>query len=92
MTNPAVIKKPLTSDKATALSKSGKYIFTVARSSTKNEVKKAIKKIYGVDVIAVNVVSQKPKRKRYRGVVTLRGRDKKAIVTVKEGQKIDLGI
>jgi large subunit ribosomal protein L23 len=86
-----IIKKPWVTEKATGIGAHRQYIFLVQQSATKPEVKKAVKELYKVDVTAVNIVNLPAKHKRYRGVK--RGSDvgrKKAIVTLKEGQKIDL--
>ena len=71
--------------------KDRKYVFIVAKNATKPEVKKAIKDIYKVDVAEVNIVNRPAKRKRFAG--RIQGAQeglRKAIVTLKEGQKIDL--
>jgi large subunit ribosomal protein L23 len=91
MAAPFIIKKPWVTEKATDLSASGKYVFMVQNGAAKPEIKKAIKEIYKVDVVAVNVVNRPPKSKRFGG--GLRGAQegyRKAIVTLKEGQKIDI--
>lgn len=85
-----IIKKPLVTEKSTALSNDGKYVFIVKPEATKNEIKKAVRSIYKVEPTAVNVVSRPAKTKK---VGALRGRQagyKKAIVTLKKGQKIDI--
>lgn len=86
-----LIKKPLITDKSVSLNQGGKYVFMVKPSATKNEIKKAVKEVYRVDVRAVNVINQHPKAKLYRGLKSERGGYKKAIVTLKQGQSIDLG-
>ncbi|HUZ93106.1 MAG TPA: 50S ribosomal protein L23 [Candidatus Paceibacterota bacterium] len=85
-----LIKKPWVTERATDLSKLGKYVFIVKRGATKPEVKKAVKEIYKVDVIAVNIVNRPDKRKRSGPVMGRQPGYKKAIVTLKEGQKIDI--
>lgn len=85
-----LIKQPWVTEKSTLLNESGKYVFVVKKSATKNEVKKAVKELYRVDAENVNIVNRPDRVKRFRGrEVTLSG-FKKAIVTLKEGQKIDL--
>lgn len=86
-----LIKKPLVTEKSTDLSKIGKYVFMVKSSANKSEVKKAIKRIYGVDVVDVNMVCLPAKPKRFRNIIRKKSGYKKAIVTLEEGQKIDLG-
>ena len=90
MTDSSLIKKIVVAEKATDLSKIGKYVFIVEPSATKNEVKKAIKSIYGVDVKAVNIIRRGPKTRHFRGVTSRRGGYKKAVVTLASGQKIDI--
>ena len=68
-----------------------KYAFMVKEAATKPEVKKAVKEIYKVDVVSVNMVNRAPKRKRFGG--RMKGTQdgyRKAYVTLKEGQKIEL--
>jgi large subunit ribosomal protein L23 len=91
MASSFIIKRPHITERATNLSGLRKYVFLVASNATKPEVKKAIKEIYKVDVIQVNVVNRPPKRKRFAG--RMQGSQegyRKAIVTLKEGQKIDI--
>ncbi len=85
-----VIKKAIITEKATDLQKYGKYAFMVQPAATKNEIKKAVKDIYHVDVVTVNIINRPPKTKRFRNIVTKKGAYKKAIVTLKEGQKIEV--
>ena len=87
---PSIIKRPIVTERATDLNTIGKYVFMVENRATKNEVKKAIKAIYKVDVIAVNTVMKPAKARRFRNQPTMRPGYKKAIVTLKEGQKIDV--
>lgn len=91
MTDHFIIKKPLITDKSVALNQTGKYVFMVKTSATKNEIKKAVKEIYRVDALLVNIINQHPKTKMYRGLKSKRGGYKKAVVTLKKGQTIDLG-
>ncbi|MBI2033556.1 MAG: 50S ribosomal protein L23 [Candidatus Liptonbacteria bacterium] len=86
-----LIKKPWVTEKVTDLNKSGKYVFIVKPSATKNEVKKAVKEIYRVDAVNVNVINRRGKEKRFRNVYSEKSGYKKAIVTLRPGQKIDLG-
>jgi len=86
-----LIKKPWVTEKSTGLATMGKYVFIVKSKATKQEIKKAVKEIYKVDAVAVNVVNRPPKRKRFGGAMkgTQEGY-RKAIVTLKAGQKIDI--
>jgi large subunit ribosomal protein L23 len=91
MAAPSLIKKPWVTEKSGMMNADGKYTFMVEPGATKPEIKKALKVIYKVDVVSVNVVNRPAKRKRFGG-----GRKgmqegyRKAIVTLKEGQKIDI--
>jgi len=86
-----LIKRIVITERTSDLESLGKYVFEVQTSATKNEVKKAVKDVYGVDAMQVNIVNLPPKSKRYRGKRSERGGYKKAIVTLKSGQKIDIG-
>ena len=91
MADAFLIKKPWVTEKSTTLAAAGKYVFVVKRGSTKPEIKKAVKDVYKVDAIAVNVVNRPPKAKRFGA--NLKGSQegyRKAIVTLKAGQKIDI--
>jgi large subunit ribosomal protein L23 len=86
-----LIKKPWVTEKAGMMNADGKYVFIVQDGATKPEIKKAIKAIYNVDVIDVNVVNRPAKRKRFgRGLKGSQQGYRKAIVTLKDGQKIDI--
>ncbi|MBI4087615.1 MAG: 50S ribosomal protein L23 [Candidatus Liptonbacteria bacterium] len=88
--NTFIIKKPLITERATNLSKLGKYVFMVADFATKPEVKKAVKEIYKVDAVSVNIVVKPSKKKRMGSLKGRRKGYKKAIVTLKKGQKIEI--
>jgi large subunit ribosomal protein L23 len=90
MTDTLLIKKPWISEKATDLGKIGKYVFIVKSSATKPEVRKVVKEIYKVDAITVNIVNKPSKMKRFKNMYGRQGGYKKAVVTLKAGQKIDL--
>lgn len=85
-----LIKKPLITEKATDLSGAGKYVFAVGPSATKNEVRKAVYEIYRVTAAKVNIVNLPGKSRRFRGLKSRKGGMKKAVVTLKAGQKIDV--
>ena len=78
--NRLLIKKPLISEKATELAEQSKYVFMVNPRVNKNQVKELIEEIYGVTVIKTNIIRMKRKSNNY----------KKAIVTIKEGDNIDI--
>jgi large subunit ribosomal protein L23 len=90
-----VLIRPVLTEKATALSeKKGRYTFAVARKANKLEIKKAVEEFYGVSVAEVNTVIVPAKKKsRFTKAGVLSGRKpsyKKAIVTVTEGETIDI--
>lgn len=79
------------SEKATFLSeKNNQYIFKVAKGANKNQIKKAIESLYGVDVLSVRIVKIPPKQRRRGRVIGLKKGYKKAIVSIKKGQKISI--
>lgn len=85
-----VIKNPLITEKSYRLSSDGKYVFLVDLKTNKAEIKKAIKTLYKVDAVSVNTVISREKNKHYGPKITPGSRYKKAIVTLKKGQKIDV--
>ena len=85
-----VVKALVRSEKGTALEKERKYLFRVATPATKVDVKRAVEEIYKVKVQAVNVVNVPGKRKRVRMKYGYASDWKKAIVTLKEGSKIEV--
>jgi large subunit ribosomal protein L23 len=89
----SVLKKPLITEKASALNESGKYGFIVDQNANKVEIKKEVEKMYGVTVESVNTMKYQGKEKsRYTKSKVITGRSagyKKAIVTVKDGEVID---
>ena len=91
MNDRLLIKKPWITEKATALTASNQYVFLVKSTASKPEVKKAIHAIYKVDALSVNILNRTGKTKRSgRGIKGKTEGYRKAIVTIKEGQKIDL--
>jgi large subunit ribosomal protein L23 len=90
MTDIFLIKKPWITEKSGDLSLIGKYVFLVSPSATKNEVKKALREIYKVDAVDVNITNLPRKRKSFRNMKGMQEQRKKAVVTLKKGQKIDL--
>jgi large subunit ribosomal protein L23 len=91
MAAPFLIKKPWVTEKSGMMQADGKYVFIVQDNATKPEIKKAVKEIYKVDAVAVNVVNRPPKSKRFgRGLKGSQEGYRKAIVTLKAGQKIDI--
>jgi len=87
-----IIRKLLVTEKGTQQGSAGKYLFEVEPSANKIEIKRAVESLFNVSVTRVNTMTVKGKRKRERTVRFGKRADwKKAIVTLKEGSKIDLG-
>ena len=84
------ILMPVITEKSTSLSEMGKVVFKVNNASNKVSIKKSIEKIFKVNVTKVNIVNKKNRIKNVKGrKVKVKGY-KKAIVTLKKGQNIDL--
>ena len=86
------LKKPVHSEKATAISKNNQYVFLVDNNANKNEVRKDVENRYDVKVTKVNIIKFKGKPKRWATKISVQGRHKKAIVTLGKGFKIDLSV
>jgi large subunit ribosomal protein L23 len=84
------ILAPVITEKATYLSDQNKVVFRVAKDATKVEIAEAIQELFKVTVVKVNTVNVKGKTKRWRGRPGRRSDIKKAIVTLAEGQSIDV--
>ena len=85
-----VVRSPVVTEKSTIANELGKYVFQVAVDATKPEIKTAIEQIFSVVVTKVSTINYDGKIKRFRGKLGQRPAFKKAIVTLKEGQVIDL--
>lgn len=85
-----VIVSPAITEKSTMASDNDQVVFNVTRTATKPEIKAAVEALFGVKVKAVNTLIRKGKVKRFRGVVGKQSDVKKAIVTLAEGQSIDV--
>jgi large subunit ribosomal protein L23 len=85
-----LIRSPLITEKATAASEHNQIIFRVPLTATKREVKAAVEGLFNVQVTAVNTIRVMGKLKRFRGRLGRRSDLKKAIVTLGEGQRIDV--
>ena len=84
------IVSPVITEKATIASENNQFVFKVARNATKPQIKAAIEQLFDVKVAAVNTLVRKGKTKAFRGV---RGRQqdvKKAVVTLADGDRIDM--
>ena len=85
-----VIRVPLVTEKSTMVSESNQVMFKVAMTATKPDIKEAVERLFNVKVVAVNTLIRKGKLKRFRGVKGQQSDFKKAIVTLEEGQTIDI--
>lgn len=87
-----IIKALIRSEKSTAYEPDGKYLFLVQNGANKIQIKKAVEEMYKVKVCAVNTFVAPGKLKRVRHQLGKTPDLKKAVVTLKEGQKIDTGV
>jgi len=85
-----VILAPVITEKASILAEANKVVFKVAKTATKPEIKAAVEALFGVQVTAVNTLVRKGKVKRFRGIVGQQSDVKRAVVTLAEGQTIDI--
>ena len=87
-----VILRPVVSEKSYALLDEGVYTFVVAPDANKIEIRQAVEAIFGVTVTNVNTLNRKGKQKRQRRrlIMSKRPDTKRAIVTLREGDRIDL--
>lgn len=93
MSNPShydVIVSPVITEKSTLASEANQVVFKVAKNATKPEIKRAVEALFEVKVKAVNTLVRKGKVKRFRGVVGKQSDFKKAIVTLVDGETIDV--
>jgi large subunit ribosomal protein L23 len=85
-----VIIAPVVSEKSYGLLDEGHYTFVVHPTSNKTEIKQAVESIFGVKVRSVNTMNRKGKRKRFGLTYGHRKNTKRAIVTLAEGETIDI--
>jgi large subunit ribosomal protein L23 len=85
-----VILSPIITEKATVASEKNQVMFKVARNATKPQIKEAVEKLFDVKVKAVNTLVRKGKLKAFKGTLGVQQDVKKAIVTLEEGQRIDV--
>jgi large subunit ribosomal protein L23 len=84
------ILRPIITEKATIANENGQVTFAVAIDATKPQIKAAVEMLFNVKVTAVNTIVQKGKTKTFKGRVGRRSDMKKAMVTLADGQNIDL--
>ncbi len=85
-----VLLRPTITEKSTLLQEEGQYTFEVAPRANKTLVKQAVERIFGVKVVSVNMTVNRGKRKRYGPRFKKRPDVKKAVVTLRPGDRIDL--
>ena len=85
-----ILVKPHVTEKATDLTKKNQYTFNVFPRSNKNQIKRAIEDVYGIDVVSVRIINVPRKRRRLGRIEGWSSGHKKAIVKIKEGQKIEV--
>ena len=85
-----ILKSPHITEKATDLTKKNQYVFKVFPRANKVEIKKAVRNLYGVDVVSVKVINILPKKRRLGRISGWKSGYRKAIVRIKEGQKIEV--
>ena len=85
-----VIVAPVITEKSTMASENNQIVFKVARTASKTDIKAAVEALFGVKVTAVNTLIRKGKVKRFRGITGRQSDVKKAVVTLAEGQSIDV--
>ena len=84
------IRNPIITEKATILSEQNKTVFRVHDKANKKNIKKNIEKLFKVNVVKINIINKKPKLKMRQGRKSYKSGYKKAIITLKKGQSIDL--
>lgn len=84
-----VLKRPILTEKTDLLRDEGQYVFEVSRRANKLQIKEAVETIFDVEVVAVQTMNMKPKRRRLgRKVIVTRQPWKKAVVTLAPGERI----
>ena len=86
-----IIRYPIVTEKSTNLSAHNQVTFAVLKTASKPEIKAAIESIFGVSVKTVNTLTRKGKTKRFKGRIGVQENVKKAIITLSDGQQLDLG-
>ena len=85
-----LIKKPIITEKGTLLSNNSQIVFSIPMNASKTIIKQAVEKLFGVNVKKINIIISKGKTKRFKGKMGKRKNEKKAIISLEEGQKIDI--
>lgn len=85
-----VIRTPAITEKSTLVSENNQVVFNVAKDASKPEIKAAVEALFGVKVKAVNTLVRKGKTKRFKTTIGKQQDVKKAVVTLAEGQTLDV--
>jgi large subunit ribosomal protein L23 len=85
-----VLRRPVITEKSSLLQEGGRYVFEVASKANKVQIRQAVEKAFSVNVTTVNVMTVRGKRKRYGSRLTARPSWKKAVVTLKQGDRIEI--
>lgn len=85
-----ILRAPVVTEKSTNGSQYNQVTFKVDVDATKPQIKKAVEALFGVKVVAVNTSITKGKTKRFRGIPGTRSDVKKAIITLADGQNLDI--
>jgi large subunit ribosomal protein L23 len=85
-----IVRNPVVTEKSTMASEANQVVFDVAIDANKTEIKAAVEQLFQVKVKAVNTLVRKGKVKRFRGTVGRQSDVKKAVVTLADGQSIDV--
>ncbi len=85
-----VIIAPVVSEKSYEMLDDGRYTFLVHPSANKTEIRQAVEAIFGVKVASVNTMNRQGKRKRFGLTIGQRKASKRAVVTLREGETIDI--
>lgn len=86
----SILLEPVITEKAHAVNVQNKHVFLVSTRARKDIIKRAIEELYGVDVLKVTVSVMKPRKRVYGRIAGMTKELKKAVITVKKGQSIDL--
>ncbi len=90
MADKTIVKKPLITEKASSLGAFNQYVFLVADGAAAPEIKKVIEQMYKVKVSSVRTINIPEKKKRFGRGVSVKAGYRKAVVTLKKGEKIDI--
>ncbi|GHU26744.1 50S ribosomal protein L23 [Bacilli bacterium] len=85
-----IIISPLMTEKTNLQMTNNKLVLEVAPSATKNDIKKAAETVFSIEVGKVNVITTPGKKKKFKGTLGFRSPKKKAIISLKKGQELDL--